>query len=385
MADTTIIPSSSSLSPNTAFSQIIQHRSQSSFTEEPEGVPNLSPSGYECIRYMGACNGGQIYLGKRISLHSMERNFVAIKKYNIDDIDDYAAIAKETAYLRLLQHPNIVELTASFVYEKSIYQMTPAMNLGSLFDIVFEYKKWGLNEKAIAGVTIQVLEGLHYLHERRYIHRDVKPRHILLDSAGNVKLTGFRYMVELNHHLDCAFEYDTHLQNQMYYLAPEVVAQNMHGYTSKSDIYMLGISVCEAINGVMPFGELEPLEMLFRKVNGQVPRPVDKKSLEDDADMGIDISMRPADHLTRVFSQEMHQFISNCLNYHPEMRGTASELKASPWLGSEEMKKIGPHQVQQELGLDYSHFDLGLWSQEPLLPAEPEQKYEIAFDYSPIS
>ena len=122
------------------------------------------------------------------------------------------------------------------------------------------------------------------------IFRDVKPKHILIDSKGNVKLTGFRFMIELNHHLDCVFDYDTHLQNQIYYLAPEVLAQNMHGYTAKSDIYMLGISICEAINGVMPFAELEPLEMLLRKLNGQVPRPVDKLSLQDDENMGIDIS-----------------------------------------------------------------------------------------------
>lgn len=100
-------------------------------------------------------------------------------------------------------------------------------------------------------------------------------------------------MIELNHHLDCVFEFDAHLQNQLYYLAPEVLAQNIHGYTSKSDIYMLGISICEAINGVMPFGELEPLEMLHRKLNGQVPRPVDMISLKDDQKMGLDICKWP--------------------------------------------------------------------------------------------
>ncbi|CAB16482.1 STE20-related kinase adapter protein strd-1 [Caenorhabditis elegans] len=388
MADTTILDTtcSSTLAANVEFSHAtdsaIGISLKNATITEAEGVPNLKETGYDCVRYMGTCNGGQIYLGRE---RKKLKDYVAIKKFAIDDVDDYAAIAKESSNLRLMHHPNIIELCECFVYERSIYQITPAMNLGSLFDIVFEYMKWGINEKSAAAITRQLLDALSYLHQRRYIHRDLKPKHILIDSSGNVKLSGFRFMIELNHHLDCVFEFDAHLQNQLYYLAPEVLAQNIHGYTSKSDIYMLGISICEAINGVMPFGELEPLEMLHRKLNGQVPRPVDMISLKDDQKMGLDISHRPQEHLTRRFSKEMHEFIANCLDYDPQQRGSASDLKSSAWLGSKIHKNLGPVDVRQELNLDYAHFDLSLWEQEPLIPMEPDQKYEIVFDYSPIS
>ncbi|KAF1762114.1 hypothetical protein GCK72_010376 [Caenorhabditis remanei] len=384
MANVSILDTTSatSLAPNVAFSRTTDSKVQPTTITESSGVPNLKASGFDCIRYMGTCNGGHIYLGRQ---QRRFKEFVAIKKFSIDEFDDYTAIARETAHLRLLSHQNIIELQESFVFEKSIYQITPAMNLGSLFDIVCEYKKWGINEKATAGITVQVLDALIYLHQKRYIHRDVKPKHILIDSKGNVKLTGFRFMIELNHHLDCVFDYDTHLQNQIYYLAPEVLAQNMHGYTAKSDIYMLGISICEAINGVMPFAELEPLEMLLRKLNGQVPRPVDKLSLQDDENMGIDITLRPQEHLTRQFSGEMHAFIANCLNYEPQQRSSASDLKDSDWLTMKNIKGVGPKELSQELQLDYSHFDLSLWEQEPVMPSEPEQKFETAFDYTSIS
>uniref|UniRef100_A0A8R1DUK6 Protein kinase domain-containing protein n=1 Tax=Caenorhabditis japonica TaxID=281687 RepID=A0A8R1DUK6_CAEJA len=292
---------------------------------------------------------------------------------------------REATNLRLMNHPNILELNDCFVLENSVYQITPAMNLGSLFDIVLNYKKFGINEKATAGITKQVLDALAYLHQRRYIHRDVKPKHILIDSNGNVKLSGFRFMIELNAHLDCVYEFDAHLQNQIYYLAPEVLAQNMHGYTVKSDIYMLGITICEAINGVMPFAELDPLEMLHRKLNGQVPRPVDMTSLKDDEALGIDISQRPREHLTRQFSQEMHDFIANCLLYEPMHRNSAADLKESTWLGSKAYRDLRPTDVSEALELDYTHFDLSLWEQEPVIPPQPEQRYEIAFDYSPLS
>ncbi|CAL2036522.1 unnamed protein product [Caenorhabditis brenneri] len=346
------------------------------------GVPNLTETGYTCIRYMGACNGGHIYLGRSNNMRN--RQFVAIKKFSLDDIEEYDEIAKETANLRLLKHENILELTENFVYEKAIYQITPAINLGSLFDIVFEYKKWGINEKSAVVITRQILEALVYLHQRRYIHRNIKTKHILLDSNGRVKLSGFRYMIELNYHLDCVFDYDNHLHGQIYYLAPEVLAQNMPGYTTKSDIYMLGITICEAVNGCMPFSELVPLEMLYRKMNGQVPRPVDKSSLEDDKKMGLKIDDRPKEHCEREFSKEMHNFISNCLTEPKERRSAAEQLK-SAWLSKREHKNLGPADLSKELRLDYNHFDLSQWIQEPVMPPEPEQRYEIAFDYSALS
>lgn len=108
-------------------------------------------------------------------------------------------------------------------------------------------------------------------------------------------------MTELNRHLDCVFDFNTHFQNQIYYLAPEVLAQNLHGYDAKSDIYMLGITICEAINGVIPFAELDPLEMLHRKLNGQVPRPVDATSLRDDELLGIDICKQSLINLLSLF------------------------------------------------------------------------------------
>lgn len=386
MSDSTILQASSpSLAVNVPFVLTIGPKLPLHNTEEPRGVPDLVQNGYDCIRFMGFCTGGHIYLGKRRSNTNEPTLYVAVKKFGIDEVEDYQAIAKESAYLRSLKHDNILSMCECFVYERHIYQITPAMNLGSLFDIVFEYKKWGLNEKAMAAITHQVLDGLNYLHERRFIHRDVKTRHILIDSRGNVKLTGFRFMVELSYNLDSFHDYDQTLNNQMYYLAPEVLRQNMHGYNSKSDIYMLGICICEAVNGVMPFAELKPLEMLLRKMNGQVPRPVDKRSLLDDEDIGIDITHRPQEHRDRRFSDEMHDFVANCLNYDPRVRGSASDLKNSYWLGSEEFANLTPLDVRQELQLDYSHFELSTWEQQPVLPKEPEQKYEIGFVYDTLS
>ncbi|CAI5445732.1 unnamed protein product [Caenorhabditis angaria] len=349
---------------------------------EKDGVPNICETGYDCIRYMGACSAGFVYLGKsRKGL----RDFVAIKRFRVEEPEEYAMIAKEASNMRMLSHPNIQELESCFVYDHSIYMITPAMNLGSLKDLLSNWHMFGITEKAAVCIFGQVIDALFYIHKKRYVHRDIRPRHILIDSTGNVKLSGFRHMIELNYRLDCVFEFDTHLHNQIYYFAPELLAQNMHGYGTKSDIYMLGISLCESLNGLIPYVETEPLEMLHLKMRGRVPRPVDSTSLRDDQKIGIDISGRPKEHLERTFSPELHDFVGKTLIQDAEHRPSARELKESAWMNFKTYKLAKKADLIEELKLNAADFDLKRFEQEPIMPIPPVQTYQIAFDYSSIN
>ena len=47
------------------------------------------------------------------------------------------------------------------------------------------------NEVVLAGVSRQVLRGLHFLHSRRLVHRDIKPGNLLIDGQGRVKISDF--------------------------------------------------------------------------------------------------------------------------------------------------------------------------------------------------
>lgn len=45
----------------------------------------------------------------------------------------------------------------------------------------------------------------------------------------------------------------------------------MQGYGVKSDIYSLGITICEIGNGFAPFHEMDPLQVFFEKIQGSTP------------------------------------------------------------------------------------------------------------------
>uniref|UniRef100_A0A8R1I2D6 Uncharacterized protein n=1 Tax=Caenorhabditis japonica TaxID=281687 RepID=A0A8R1I2D6_CAEJA len=79
------------LSPNVEYARAPYNLTDVHAVTEFDGVPDLSEAGYDCIRYMGTCNGGQIYLGRE---RKKLKDFVAVKAFCSEQVDDYTQIAK---------------------------------------------------------------------------------------------------------------------------------------------------------------------------------------------------------------------------------------------------------------------------------------------------
>ena len=56
--------------------------------------------------------------------------------------------------------------------------------------------------------------------------------------------------------------------------------QNLLGYNEKSDIYSLGVVVCEIANGLIPFSEMPNTYMLLEKMKGTEPKLLDSSTYE---------------------------------------------------------------------------------------------------------
>merc|ERR1719271_1427003 len=71
-----------------------------------------------------------------------------------------------------------------------VYVILELMNLGSLRSLL-KLCPDGVSEPEVAAIFRQVLDGLAFLHKNSILHRDIKPENILLNDAGDVKLTDF--------------------------------------------------------------------------------------------------------------------------------------------------------------------------------------------------
>jgi STE20-related kinase adapter protein alpha len=99
-----------------------------------------------------------------------------------------------------------------------------------------------------------------------------------LQNEKRVVLTGFRDCTSILVHGKRAKNLHTLPSNStkgLNWLAPEVLEQNILGYTEKSDIYSLGITTCELANGVEPFSNMPKTLMFTEKVRGNQPSLLD--------------------------------------------------------------------------------------------------------------
>ena len=99
--------------------------------------------------------------------------------------------------------PFLVELYGAYYDEGSVKVVLELMDCGSLSDVVKKTKKHHVQEPYIeepilARIAQQILNGLMYLHIMGHqIHRDIKPANILINKKGEVKLTDFGIVKEL--------------------------------------------------------------------------------------------------------------------------------------------------------------------------------------------
>ena len=114
--------------------------------------------------------------------------------------------------------------------------------------------------------TLQVLEGLHYLHDQGVIHRDIKGANILVSTNGQVKLADFGVATKLEPGLDSGA---TSVVGTPYWMAPEII--QLSGFSAASDVWSVGCTVIELISAKPPFFDLPPMSALFRIVNDPHP------------------------------------------------------------------------------------------------------------------
>ncbi|KAF9308995.1 hypothetical protein BG003_010347 [Podila horticola] len=147
-------------------------------------------------------------------------------------------IAREVNILRDGHHPDIVKLkqvldVPSYPYICIVMPLYP----GTLHDVIVDHahRETWLTETRIWEIFLQIVSGLHYIHEKEVVHRDLKPSNCKKD--GSVALADFG----LAQYYSGSQQYTENVGAAVY-TAPEVVTAN---YTKKVDMFSLGVIVYE--------------------------------------------------------------------------------------------------------------------------------------------
>ncbi len=100
---------------------------------------------------------------------------------------------REVRLLATIDHLNIAKIYSYFEAHGTAYYVTEYIDGKSLGDVAKDYAEHGIYipQDAIYGTLIRILDALDYLHQRKMLHRDIKPDNILITREGRPMLIDF--------------------------------------------------------------------------------------------------------------------------------------------------------------------------------------------------
>jgi outer membrane protein assembly factor BamB/serine/threonine protein kinase len=196
---------------------------------------------YRLIRRLGAGNFGEVYLGE----HAHDQSQVAVKLLKPLE-EDWKAFVREASTVHRLKHPHIVQLLFFGISTDDIpYLIMDFAPNGTLRDRHPKGSQLPLD--TVLSYLQPLASALQYAHDRRVVHRDVKPENVLVGRDGEVLLSDFGIAIV------APVERSLSTQN-MGGTAPYMAPEQIRGKPQPaSDQYALGIMTYEWLCGVRPF------------------------------------------------------------------------------------------------------------------------------------
>lgn len=151
------------------------------------------------------------------------------------------------AILKQSAHKNVVKLYDSFETNKHMCFVMELCQGGDLLSYVRKRRR--LKEDNAKYLFKQIISGLHYIHERKFVvHRDIKLDNVLIDQTGQIKICDFGVSKQVRSQKELMKEQC----GTPAYIAPEVISGK--GYKGfKSDMWSAGICLYVMLIGSVPF------------------------------------------------------------------------------------------------------------------------------------
>lgn len=254
---------------------------------------------YELGRLLGQGTFAKVYHGRNLKTGQS----VAIKivdKEKILRVGLIDQIKREISVMRLVRHPNIVQLYEVMASKTKIYFAMEYVRGGELFNKVAKGK---LREEVARKYFQQLVDAVEFCHSRGVYHRDLKPENLLLDENGDLKISDFGLS---------ALQESTRQDGLLHttcgtpaYVAPEVI--NKRGYDgAKADIWSCGVVLFVLLAGYLPFYDSNLME-LYKKIT------------------------RAEFKCPNWFPPEVRKLLSRILDPNPSTRVTMAKLMENYW------------------------------------------------------
>ncbi|XP_053545400.1 serine/threonine-protein kinase MARK1-like [Bombina bombina] len=257
---------------------------------------------YHFVRTLGHGISSEVKLAHNI--HT--RQEVAIKICNTSEIfpSSLEQIHNEVEILKRINHPNIVTFYDAFHEADKYYIVMDYVNGGDLFDHLNDLNG-PMTEDVARPIFHQVATALLYLHQNGIVHRDVKPKNILLDSSKkNIKLTDFGLSTFHNN------ENISTYCGTPYYVAPELYRQRPYDGL-KSDVWSAGATLHMMLTNSFAISEFDLKAIAAKKPDVKYQAP-------------------------QTLTSDCRRLLKKMLHFNPSKRWSLEQILKSPWAAKAE-------------------------------------------------
>src|SRR5215213_4616994 len=237
---------------------------------------NLIDQRYELRTLVGSGGMADVYLagdevlGREVALKILKERYAENEEF----VERFKREAKSAA---ALSNPYIVPVFDRGETDDGTYYITMEYLPGGTLDERI-MATGALRPQEAAEVALQVAEALKAAHVRGVVHRDIKPRNILVSDSAHVKVAdfGIARAVEAT-----TISHTGDILGSAKYMSPEQAVGEQVG--PASDLYSLGVVLYEMLTGRVPFEVETPADMPIRHAGAPPHRPkeVDPEVPED--------------------------------------------------------------------------------------------------------
>ncbi|XP_046474625.1 focal adhesion kinase 1 isoform X7 [Neodiprion pinetum] len=266
---------------------------------------------------------------------------VAVKTCKVDaDLATAEKFLEEAYIMQQFEHPHIIRLIG-VCSEAPIWLVMELARLGEM-RAYLQSNKHRLDVATLLLYTFQLSTALSYLESKKFVHRDIAARNVLVSSNTCVKLADFGLSRWVE---DQSYYTASKCKLPIKWMAPESI--NFRRFTTSSDVWMFGVCMWEILMlGVKPFQGVRNNEVIRKLENGE--------RLE----------------LPKHCPPRLYSLMSQCWSYEPSKRPTFKDIREN----LHEILREEKHQQQETMRRENRRVQAMSWGADEAPPPKPSRQ-----------
>ncbi|MFM7133593.1 MAG: serine/threonine-protein kinase [Planctomycetota bacterium] len=224
--------------------------------------------GYRIIRKLGAGAMATVFLAKQISLDRLVAIKVLPKKFSTNP-NFIERFYKEGRAAARLNHNNIVAAYDVGQAGEHHYFVMEYVDGDTVYDRIVSRKR--VPEREALEIIRQVAAALQHAHEMGFIHRDIKPKNIMMTTGGVAKLADLGLARGISDK-EAAEAESGRAFGTPYYISPEQIRGSVD-IGPPADLYGLGATFYHMVTGKVPFDGQSPSQVMHKHLKQPLVPP----------------------------------------------------------------------------------------------------------------